>query len=74
MGPAIYRIVPREDIQELVATGNEFNITVDMVILQAVHHKDEKERRVGNCEATFHVTPKSHYRARKAKVKARATG
>ncbi len=71
MGPAIYRIVPREDIAPLVAHGGEFNITVDMTILQAVHHKDERERRVGNSEATFHVTPKASYRARKAKLKAR---
>jgi len=41
-----------------VATGDEFNITVKMTILQAVVKKDEKERKVGESVATFHVTPK----------------
>ena len=67
VGPAIYRVVPREEIEPLVAGGDEFNITVDMTILQAVVHKDEKERKVGESIATFHITPKSMFRARKAK-------
>jgi hypothetical protein len=68
VGPAIYRVDPREDIDALVATGEEFNITVDLTILQAVVKKDEKERKVGMSVATFHVTPKSAYYARKAKL------
>ncbi|MEM1028036.1 MAG: hypothetical protein AAGJ38_08125 [Planctomycetota bacterium] len=72
VGPAIYRVDPREDIEPLVATGDEFNITVDLTILQAVVKKDEKERKVGMSTATFHVTPKAKYRARKAKQAERA--
>ncbi|MEO1235896.1 MAG: hypothetical protein AAFX76_03810 [Planctomycetota bacterium] len=72
VGPAIYRVIPREDMGPLVDTGDEFNVTVDMTILQAVVKKDEKERRVGHCVATFHVTPKAKYRARKAKLAERA--
>ena len=67
VGPAIYRVEPTEDIEPKVETGDEFNVTVDMTILQAVVKKEEKERRVGHCVATFHVTPKAKYRARKAK-------
>ncbi len=67
VGPAIYRVIPEEDIEPLVATGDEFNITVKMTILQAVVKKEEKERKVGESVATFHVTPKSMFRARKAK-------
>lgn len=33
-GPALYRITPREDIKALVAAGQEFNITIDMEIVQ----------------------------------------
>jgi hypothetical protein len=61
LGPAVYRITPREDMKALVATGAEFNITLDMEIVQAIGGKKEgKERRVGRCSATFHVTPKVH--------------
>ncbi len=63
-GPAIYRINPREDIDELVATGREFNITVDMDIIQQIKKPGARDRRVGRCTATFHVTPKTHQKAR----------
>lgn len=33
-GPAVYKITPREDLAALIATGNEFNITLDMEIVQ----------------------------------------
>jgi hypothetical protein len=33
-GPAIYKITPRENIEALVAAGGEFNITVDMDVVQ----------------------------------------
>jgi len=33
-GPAEYRLQPREDIHELVETGSEFNITIDMDVVQ----------------------------------------
>lgn len=64
-GPAIYKIDPRDDMEALIATGEEFNITLDMQIVQAVHKKDRRERRVGQCEITFHVTPKTQYQARR---------
>ncbi|MEX0743963.1 MAG: hypothetical protein WD118_00060 [Phycisphaeraceae bacterium] len=64
-GPAVYRVEPREDLEGLVATGDEFNITVDMAILQMVRKPEDKERRVGKCTATFHVMPKTQHRRRK---------
>ena len=71
LGPAIYRVKPVDDVEALMADGDEFNVRVEMEILQAVVHKDEKERRVGRCEATFHVAPKSRFRERKAKQRER---
>ncbi len=65
VGPALYRVTPLEDIEEKVRTGNEFNITVDMNIVQMVTTGgEEKERRVGVSTATFHVTPKAMARRR----------
>jgi len=87
-GPAVYKITPREDLQALIATGNEFNVTLDMEIVQqslipepirpgaeamlpkAVGTRvAAKEKRVGRCVATFHVTPKTHQQARGRKVR-----
>ena len=80
LGPAEYNMTPLEDIDALVATGKEFNIAIRMDIVQvlmpvskkkgAVVHetpsaKSVKPKRVGRCVATFHVTPKSHHKARK---------
>ncbi|MCC7390233.1 MAG: hypothetical protein IT431_15870 [Phycisphaerales bacterium] len=64
LGPAIYRIKPREDIEALVAGGGEFNATLDMEVVQAITTPGSKERRVGKCVATFHITPKGHQRIR----------
>lgn len=64
LGPAQYRVKPHEPIEPLVKTGGEFNITLDLHVVQMVHAKDHKERRVGKCTATFHVTPKVQARAR----------
>ncbi|QOJ01466.1 MAG: hypothetical protein HRU70_13620 [Phycisphaeraceae bacterium] len=33
-GPALYKIYPRENMADLVASGKEFNITVDMDVVQ----------------------------------------
>jgi hypothetical protein len=63
-GPAVYQIEPQEDIEQKVKEGGEFNITVEMTIVQMVHSAQESERRVGKCTATFHVTPKTQYRSR----------
>jgi hypothetical protein len=57
---AIYHMKPREDIQEQLAHGREFNLTLDIEVVQQGEHN----RRVGRCVATFHVTPKSHVRAK----------
>jgi hypothetical protein len=58
-GPAIYRITPRENIEELAAQQEEFNTTLDLEIVQQIS-RGSRERRVGKCVATFHVTPKAH--------------
>jgi len=70
-GPAVYRMRSRENIHELIATGTEFNLTLDLDILQQAARIGEKDKRVGKCEATFHVTPKVHHKikaVRKRKV------
>ena len=68
-GPALYRIAPREDIAALAAPRTEFNITLDLDIVQQIGKKDGKERRVGKCTAIFHVTPKSHQQRKGRKVR-----
>lgn len=57
VGPAMYRVTPTEDIDTLVKSGKEFNITVEMEIVQVMRSPNEQERRVGRCTATFHATP-----------------
>ncbi len=66
-GPALYRISPKEDIQALVATGTEFNITIDMDVCQQIVKPGEREKRVGKSTAVFHVTPKAHHKVKKAR-------
>ncbi len=63
-GPAVYRMTPRENLKPLIASRTEFNITIDMEITQQAARQGEKDKRVGRCEATFHVTPKSHHKRR----------
>ena len=70
LGPAVYRITPRENIEELLKGGGEFNITIDLKIFQGISKpvaggKGEREKRVGECEATFHVTPKLHQKSKR---------
>jgi acyl-coenzyme A thioesterase PaaI-like protein len=65
-GPAVYRMTPRENIREQMATAKEFNITMDMEIQQQ-GFRGEKDRRVGRCEAVFHVTPKQQHKVKKAR-------
>lgn len=64
-GPAVYRMTPREPIEPFLKRGGEFNIVLDLDISQQAL-KGERDRRVGRCEVTFHVTPKVHHK-RKAK-------
>jgi len=63
-GPAVYRISPQEDLEALVKAGGEFNITIDMDIVQALSKPGGKDKRVGKCSATFHVTPKTHQKSK----------
>jgi hypothetical protein len=69
LGPALYKIAPRADLHALTAARTEFNITLDLDIVQAIGKKGDKERRVGKCEATFHVTPKSHQKGKGRKIR-----
>lgn len=89
-GPALYRITPRDDLAALIATGREFNLTLDLEIVQqallpaAVARRSKKdallaklaakERRVGRCAATFHVTPSSHNKAKHGHARAVGVG
>ncbi len=72
-GPAVYRLTPRGDIQALIANGVEFNIIIDMDVCQTIAKPKlaggdgEKEKRVGRCAATFHVTPKTHAKNKREK-------
>jgi hypothetical protein len=70
-GPAVYRMTPREDLKQLLAARGEFNITLDMEIQQQ-GKPGEHDRRVGRCEAIFHVTPKMHHKMKKARRAAQA--
>ncbi|HZZ41323.1 MAG TPA: hypothetical protein VFE58_00160 [Tepidisphaeraceae bacterium] len=65
-GPAVYRMTTREDLKGLVAAGGEFNVTLDLEILQQVSVPGERDRKVGTSVATFHVTPKIHHKVKKA--------
>ena len=67
-GPAVYRMTSRDDIRSLVANKREFNCVIDMEILQQ-GIKGERDRRVGRCEATFHVTPKVHHKTKALRKK-----
>jgi acyl-coenzyme A thioesterase PaaI-like protein len=67
LGPAVYRMTPRENIREMLDSKGEFNITMDMEILQQASRQGERDKRVGRCEATFHVTPKVHHKVKRAR-------
>jgi hypothetical protein len=62
---------PRENVHELVAVGGEFNVTVDMDILQQASRLGEKDKRVGQCVATFHVTPKVQHKTKRQRNRGR---
>ena len=67
-GPAVYKMQPREPVAPHLATGREFNITIDMEISQQ-GFRGQQDRRVGRCEATFHVTPKIHHKTKANRTK-----
>lgn len=89
-GPALYKVTPRDDLNALMATGKEFNLTVDLEIVQqpvvpgAVARKSPKnsliarmaakERRVGVCVATFHLTPTLHQKAKRGDTRSVGRG
>ena len=65
-----YRVETRlraGDLKALVASKTEFNITLDLDVLQQVKRGPKEERRVGRCIATFHVTPKVHHKTKAAR-------
>lgn len=66
-GPAVYKMSPRENIQDLIRSGDEFDITVEMNVEQQVSKPGERDRRVGRCNATFHVTRKELHKIRAAR-------
>ena len=68
-GPAVYRINARENIHDHVARGGEFNITVDMDITQQASRLGEKDKRVGQSVATFHVARKDHQQRKGRQVR-----
>jgi acyl-coenzyme A thioesterase PaaI-like protein len=68
-GPAVYRMKARENLQELIASNKEFNITLDLDVLQQASRIGEKDKRVGKCDATFHVTPKVHHKSKAERKK-----
>lgn len=57
-GPAIYRVTPRQDLLDLMHQGREFNIDLDLEVLQHVKRRG-RERRVGRSAVTFHCAPKA---------------
>lgn len=74
-GPAIYRITPREDVAALKSGGAEFNVTLDLEIVQQIARRQDRERRVGRCTAVFHVTPKQHQKKKGRAIRpGQATG
>ncbi|MDX2115019.1 MAG: hypothetical protein SFZ24_05270 [Planctomycetota bacterium] len=75
-GPAIYKVASSPDLKALVATGTEFNVSLEMDILQQRlpipgRARPPRDMRVGKCNVTFHVTPKSMHEAKEARQKAR---
>jgi len=66
-GPAVFKMTPRENVRQLIAGGQEFNVTLDLEILQQVYNPMERDKRVGRCEATFHVTPKIQHKLKDAR-------
>lgn len=73
-GPAIYRCTPLQDLDALIKEGGEFNFDIELEIVQQIPTRGlGRDIRVGKCQATFHITPKSLHEARAArKAKAKA--
>ncbi len=73
LGPAIYKVTPLSDIKAMVASHAEFNIELELDILQqrlpVPGKKRDREPRVGKCHIVFHVTPKAHHEAKEKRRK-----
>jgi hypothetical protein len=72
LGPAVYRVVKSEDVEEKVAKGGEFNVSLELEIYQQKLVNQRDEVLVGRCNITFHCTPKAMVRERADRRKARA--
>ncbi|HEX4125272.1 MAG TPA: hypothetical protein VHY37_11140 [Tepidisphaeraceae bacterium] len=66
-GPAVYRMKGRQNLHDLLAAGGEFNFTLDLEIQQQGFRPGERDKRVGQCVAIFHVTPKLQHKVRAAR-------
>ncbi len=66
VGPAVYQVICKEDLADKLALGKEFNIDIELEILQQVAGIGTgKAKRVGRCDATFHCAPKAMLKARR---------
>jgi hypothetical protein len=72
LGPAIYRVVKSEDVEEKVKAGGEFNVALELEVYQQQIVKKQAEVLVGRCDITFHCTPKDMVRERAERRKARS--
>lgn len=72
LGPAIYRVVKSEDVEEKVRKGGEFNVSLELEVYQQQIVKKQAEVLVGRCDITFHCTPKSMVRERAEKRRVRS--
>jgi hypothetical protein len=68
-GTALYKMTPREDIAAMLKARGEFNVTLDLEISQRISSAGDRDKRVGRCEATFHVAPKIQRRIKQARGK-----
>jgi hypothetical protein len=68
----VYRVVKSEDVEEKVAKGGEFNVSLELEIYQQKLVNQRDEVLVGRCNITFHCTPKAMVRERADRRKARA--
>ncbi|NQX90358.1 MAG: DUF4442 domain-containing protein [Halioglobus sp.] len=72
LGPAVYHVVKSDGLDEMVATGNEFNASLELEVRQQLKKKG-REQRVGRCDITFHCTPKVHMKEKALRRKNQAS-
>ena len=63
-GPAVYKVLPKADIDALMQTKKEFNFEMVLNVFQQIKKPGSKEPRVGRVKAVFHLTPKTHVKER----------